>query len=219
MNVVLLVPEIFKVMPDIWVTIIDDNSPDGTANIVKEMMVKYKRLNLIQKEKKEGLGKAYIYAFKKILSDSNVSNIITMDADLSHPVSCIPEMRKFSKEYDVVIGSRYIKGGKTEGWELWRRLLSMYGNIYCRTITRMPLNDCTAGFNLISTKFLRKIDFRLMDSSGYAFMMELKYLLFKLNAKFKEVPIVFKNRIGGESKITNHIIREGILAPWKMILK
>jgi len=139
-----------------------------------------------------------------------------MDADFSHDPKYLVEMFKKSKEYSVVVGSRYVLGGKTVGWELWRRILSFCGNFYCRTITGMPVKDCTGGFNIIHTDLLRKIDFSKMDMSGYAFIMEIKYLLYRAGGTFFEVPITFVNRVGGESKISSHIISEGIIAPWKI---
>ncbi len=218
-NVETFIPEIFSVVPNIWITVMDDNSPDGTAEIVRSLMKKYPRLNLICKEKKEGLGKAYIYAFREVLKDKDVKSIIMMDADFSHDPRYILSMRKEALTHDVVVGSRYVRGGKTVGWELWRRALSYYGNLYSRIILRLSLHDLTSGFYFIKAETLRRIDFDLMDSSGYAFQIEFKYLLHKTGAKFKELPIVFVNRKGGESKISNHIVREGLLAPWKMIFR
>lgn len=218
-NIVRLVFTIFNLMPDISIVVVDDDSPDGTGHVVAEMQARYPRLSLISREKKEGLGRAYTHAFKNILTQGDADIIITMDADLSHDPKYLPEMLKKIGEFDMVIGSRYVRGGGTEGWELWRKILSRWGNLYCKVITGMPIYDFTAGFQVIKADFLRKIDFSKIDMSGYAFLMELKYLLWKFGAKFAEVPIIFKNRVGGESKISNHIIKEGILAPWKMIFK
>lgn len=218
-NVRVLVPRIFEIVPDVHILIADDNSPDGTAQVVMELQKKYPQLSLISRQKKDGLGRAYLNAFTHVLKDSQVRSIVMMDADLSHSPKYLPEMLVRSTSYSVVTGSRYVIGGGTEGWELWRRVLSFFGNLYCRSITHMPLRDCTAGFNVISADLLRKIDFSKMDMSGYAFIMELKYLLYKTGATFYEVPITFVNRVGGESKMSSHIINEGILAPWKMICR
>ncbi len=218
-NIERLVAEIFKVQPSVFVMVTDDNSPDGTAKIVQNLMSKYPNLSLFSRKGKEGLGKAYIDSFKKVLEDKTVDRIIMMDADYSHDPKFLGLMIEASKTSDVVIGSRYIKGGATEGWEFWRVMLSFFGNRYCKFVTRMPIYDCTAGFNVINSNTLRKVDLSKFDLSGYAFIMELKYLLWKAGATFKEIPILFKNRTGGESKISSHIISEGILAPWKMILK
>jgi dolichol-phosphate mannosyltransferase len=211
-----LIPLIFDNIPGISVVVADDNSPDGTGKVVSDLKYKYPNLILVTRESKGGLGKAYINAFKEVLKDINVRKIVMMDADMSHDPKYLNQMIKESDKYSVVVGSRYVVGGKTVGWELWRRVLSFCGNLYCRIITGLPIKDCTGGFNVISADYLRKIDFSKMDMSGYAFIMEIKYLLYKTGANFLEVPITFVNRVGGESKISSHIISEGILAPWKI---
>lgn len=218
-NISLLVEEIFKDIPSVFIMVVDDNSPDGTGRVVEDLKKRFPNLSLLSRGKKEGLGKAYINAFQRALEDGDIRSVVMMDADFSHDPKYLKEIFKKGEEYDVVIGSRYIKEGGTEGWELWRRILSFGGNLYCRMITRIPIFDCTGGFNLIRTEMLRKIDLSNMDMSGYAFTMELKYGLYKAGARFFEVPIIFKNRAGGESKISSHIISEGVFAPWKMILK
>jgi dolichol-phosphate mannosyltransferase len=215
-NISTLIPIIFKIEPDISIVVVDDNSPDGTGFTVTELQRRYPRLSLISRPKKDGLGQAYINAFREVLKHNDIDSIVMMDADSSHNPESLPEMFKKSKEFSVVIGSRYFSGGKTVGWELWRRTLSYCGNLYCRIITGMPIHDCTGGFNIISAKLLRKIDFSKIDMSGYAFIMELKYLLYKAGGTFFEVPITFVNRAEGESKISSHIISEGIIAPWKI---
>lgn len=218
-NISALVPLIFEAVPSIYILVADDNSPDGTASIVEELQKKYPNLSLISQKEKKGLGPAYINAFKHVLQDNDVRTVIMMDADLSHQPKYLKEMLDRSQQFSVVIGSRYTKGGGTFGWEFWRRMLSFWGNFYCRNITRIPIKDCTTGYNVISADLLRKIDFSTMDMSGYAFIMELKYLLYKAGGTFFEVPIIFVNRAEGESKISSHIISEGILAPWKMVFK
>lgn len=218
-NIRNLVPLIFKTVPDIFVVVADDNSPDGTGDMVRELQKQYPNLSLLSRQEKNGLGRAYIHAFKEVLKDKEVEHIIMMDADFSHHPKYLPEMLRQSKSFSVVCGSRYVKGGGTTGWEMWRRVMSFCGNFYCRSITGMPIYDCTGGFNVISTHLLRSIDFSKMDMSGYAFIMELKYLLYKAGGKFFEVPIIFANRAEGESKISSHIISEGVVAPWKMLWK
>ncbi|MCX6701651.1 MAG: polyprenol monophosphomannose synthase [Candidatus Zambryskibacteria bacterium] len=218
-NISTLIPLIFKIEPDVSIVIADDNSPDGTGSVITELQRRYPRLSPISRLKKNGLGQAYTNAFSEVLKNDDVSHIVMMDADLSHNPESLPEMFKKSKEFSVVIGSRYVSGGKIVGWELWRQILSYYGNLYCRVITGMPIYDCTGGFNIISAELLRKINLLKMDMSGYAFIMELKYLLYKAGGTFYEIPITFNNRVGGESKISSHIISEGIIAPWKMILR
>ncbi|MFZ2522314.1 MAG: polyprenol monophosphomannose synthase [Minisyncoccia bacterium] len=216
-NIEVIIPLIYKLYPEIYVCVVDDNSPDGTAGSVNLLKKQYVNLSLILRKGKEGLAKAYIHAFKEVLKDNDVETIIMMDADLSHDPKHIGEMIELRKKYDVIVGSRYIKGGRTEGWEFYRRLLSRLGNIYAKLITQMPVNECTGGFNAINANILRKINLDEINMSGYAFIMYFKYVLYKNGAKFFEIPICFKNRVEGVSKLSNMIIREGILAPWEMI--
>lgn len=215
-NIEGIVSAIFKIAPGIKILVVDDNSPDKTSEVVKSLQSEYPNLSLFERPRKEGLGRAYLDAFRLILKDNLAEHIIMMDADFSHDPKYLPEMLETAKNFDVVIGSRYVRGGGTVGWEAWRRFLSKFGNLYSRMVMGMPIFDCTGGFNLIKTDFLRKIDLSSVAMSGYAFQIELKYLLWRTGARFKEIPIIFKNRLNGESKISNHIIKEGILAPWKI---
>ena len=218
-NIATLVPLIFAVVPDVHVVVADDNSPDGTGSAVLELTARYRNLSLLSRAEKDGFGKAYLNAFNKVLEAPDVGKVVMMDADLSHHPKYLPEMLKQSETYDAVVGSRYTAGGGTSGWELWRRTVSFCGNFYCRTVTRLPLHDCTAGFLAIKAPLLRRIDFSKMDTAGYAFLMELKHALFKAGASFYEVPIIFANRTEGVSKMSADIFKEGIIAPWKMRFK
>jgi dolichol-phosphate mannosyltransferase len=217
-NIEKLVSTIFDLHPDIYIKVIDDNSPDKTGDVVMGLLNKFPNLSLISRHCKEGLGKAYIHGFKEVLADTDATHVIMMDADFSHDPKYLKDLIEKSNSFHVVTGSRYVKGGETVGWETWRKVLSFGGNLYCRLVTRMPVKDCTAGFNVISLEVLRKINFESLNMSGYAFIMELKYALHKAGARFYEVPIVFTNRIGGESKMSGHIISEGVMAPIKMVL-
>lgn len=218
-NIKVIIPLVFKLIPEISVVVADDNSPDGTALVVTELKKQYPNLSLISRLQKDGLGKAYINAFLQVLQNKDVESVIMMDADFSFQLKYLPEMIRKNADYGVVIGSRYVKGSKIIGWQLWRKFLSSFGNFYCGVILRMNIHDYTCGFVVISTEFLRKVDFSRMDASGYAFIPELKYLLYKAGATFFEVPITFVDRVEGQSKISSHIISEGVLAPWKMIIR
>lgn len=218
-NIGRIILKIFEIIPEIYILVVDDNSPDGTAGAVRRMQADYPNLSIIVRAKKEGLGRAYIFAIEKVLEDAEVENVILMDADFSHDPAYLPQICDLSKNYDVVIGSRYINGGGTSGWELWRRLLSKCGNFYIRMITRMPIKDCTGGFCALKASILKKINLYDIKSSGYAFLSEFKYLLYINGASFKELPIIFKNRVDGESKLVGHIVKEAILAPWRLILR
>lgn len=217
-NIETIIRRIYEAVPYVRVLVVDDNSPDGTAVIVTNLMKEFPYLSLTSRAVKDGLGRAYIHGFKKVLEDIEAASVLMMDADLSHDPKYIPELHKKLEEFDVVVGSRYVKGGAVIGWELWRRILSRGGNLYAKFITRLPINDLTGGFNCIRASLLRKSAFENIHSSGYAFIIELKYVLWKAGARFAQIPIIFKNRTGGESKISNHIITEGIIAPWKLIL-
>jgi len=219
-NIALIIDAIFSYEPEASILVVDDNSPDGTADIVRKISVVNPRVSLLFRDRKEGLGRAYVHAFRQIINDSRYQRILTMDADFSHNPKYIPEMIRHGLQNDVVIGSRYSNSeGGTSGWEMWRRILSRAGNAYCKLITGMPIYDCTAGFILINKKLLSEKKMQELDLSGYAFLIELKYLLWMSGAKIKEIPIVFEKRKDGESKLSNHIIAEGLIAPWKMRLK
>ena len=218
-NIEAILSAVRSILPEVDVLVIDDSSPDGTGDIVCSLAKDDRHIELLSRSRKEGLGKAYIDGFKNVLQVPKYSHLIMMDADFSHDPTYLPDLIKASDGQGMVIGSRYVAGGATEGWEGWRKKLSAGGNMYTRTITRMPIKDLTAGFNLISTEALRNIDLERIDSSGYAFQIELKYILWKSGAKITEMPIHFKQRREGESKLSGHIISEGLLAPWKLILR
>lgn len=218
-NISSLIEQIFSLIPDINILVVDDNSPDGTAEAVRELVPRYSNLALLERPKKEGLGAAYIGAFKKLLADSNVENIIMMDADFSHNPLYLKEIINQLKDYNLVMGSRYIDGGGITNWEVWRRILSWGGNLYARLILGWRVHDWTTGYNGINTALLRKINLDKIKFSGYAFIMGLKYFLIKADAKFKEIPIIFEERRKGKSKMSGNIIREGLIAPWKLLLK
>lgn len=218
-NICPLIEEIFGLIPSIRILVVDDSSPDGTAAAVEEIKIKYPNLSLLKRPEKNGLGGAYIAGFKKLLSDPDIKNIVMMDADFSHNPKYLPRIIAESKNYGLVIGSRYTKGGGIAKWELWRKILSSGGNFYVRTLLGRHIHDWTGGFNCIKADYLRKVNLDKIDLSGYAFIMGLKYFLIKAGANVKEIPITFEARRGGESKLSHHIIREGIIAPWKIIIK
>lgn len=218
-NIEKIASRIMDEYSDISLKIIDDNSPDGTGKIVENLTQKYPRLSLLKRQGKEGLGRAYTHGFKVVMAEPDITHVFMMDADMSHNPAYLGKMMELSQMYDLVVGSRYTNGGNTVGWEAWRKMLSFFGNMYARTVTRMPLRDMTGGYNCINVKYLKMIDLDSVSSSGYAFIMELKYALYKAGATIVETPIIFENRLGGESKISNNIISEGIMAPWKMLWK
>ncbi len=216
-NIGQIVPDIFAAVPETHILVIDDNSPDGTAEVVKEMQSKFSNLHLLNREKKEGLGKAYVDGYKKVFADlGDVEVICMMDADFSHHPKYLPGIFAKMKEYDFVIGSRYNKEGAIEGWEKKREWLSKLGNLYVRSITRMPIMDATSGFECMRVEKLKQIEFSQFDPSGYAFQIYLKYKMWKMGTKIYEYPICFFSRRNGESKISWKIVLEGLLIPWRL---
>ena len=216
-NVALLVKEIFLSLPDIDIMVVDDNSPDGTAAEVENLMIQYANLSILKRPIKDGLGRAYIDGFKKLLVSEDIENVITMDSDFSHNPKYLPIMLEEAKSHDLVVGSRYIKGGGITNWELWRRFLSKGGNFYVGMLLGKKINDWSSGFNCIRISALRKINLDGIEFYGYAFLSCLKYFLVKAGAQAKEIPIIFEERRKGKSKMSGSIIREGLIAPWKIL--
>ena len=209
-NINPLLKSIFSQKIAVDVLILDDNSPDGTKKVVLENKKKYKdRLHLINREKKQGLGKAYIEGFKWALK-KKYKKIIQMDADLSHPPEKLIDIFNELDLYDYVIGSRYINGIRVLNWPLNRIILSIGASWYVNLITRLPVKDPTAGFVGYNRTSLLSLNLDKIMFVGYAFQIEMKFKLWKLGYNFKEIPITFKNRTQGESKMNSSIISEAI---------
>lgn len=216
-NIIPLIEELFKIMPrDTRVLVIDDRSPDGTASLVREYAIRNSRVSLIERPTKLGMGSAYQMAFKKVLVDGGDDCIVTMDADFSHNPRYISELVQAAENHDIVIGSRYIRGGGIDNWNIWRRALSMGGNLYARLITGLPIQDLTAGFSCMRTDFLRQVPFDGVRSKGYAWWIALRMLFYRRRARIKEIPIVFTERRFGKSKLSTNIIYEGLIEPWRI---
>ena len=162
-NIEKVVTLVMTSYPDVYIKVIDDNSPDGTATIVSRLMQKFPHLSLLLRKGKQGLGKAYMHGFQEAMKDQETTHVIMMDADLSHDPKYLAEMIRQSADFDVVIGSRYIPEGGTVDWEWWRKVLSWAANTYARIITRVPIHDVTAGFNCISIRALSSIDLNLIN--------------------------------------------------------
>jgi len=218
-NIKNLLRVISSLFPDVHILVVDDNSPDHTSYEVKQVQAEIPNVELLLRPKKEGLGKAYIAAFKKVLSEGNVRSVCTMDADFSHSARYLEEMFSGINKYDVVVGSRYVKGGDINSHSFSRRIISIIASNYCRIFFRLEIRDYTSGFMCIKTQLLSKIDLEKVGSSGFAFLIELKYLLWERGGKFKEFPITLENRREGESKIGARVILEGIFLPWRLIFQ
>ncbi|HHJ51845.1 MAG TPA: polyprenol monophosphomannose synthase [Caldithrix abyssi] len=216
-NVQRLTEAIFSYQPDVHVLFVDDNSPDGTAEKIKELQQKYPNVHLLEREKKQGLGKAYIAGFKVAL-DMGFEYIFEMDADFSHDPKEIPNFLKAIEENDLVLGSRYIKGVNVVNWPLRRLLLSYFANVYTRIITGIPIHDSTGGFKCFRREVLEAIDFDRIKSNGYGFQIELNYKVWKKGFRIKEIPIIFVDRQFGESKLSKKIMWEAMFLVWKLRL-
>ena len=196
---------------------VDDNSPDGTGDVIEEMMKTEPRIHCLHREKKEGLGRAYVAGFQKAI-ELGADLIIQMDCDFSHDPKDVPRLIEAAADADMVIGSRYVPGGDTPGWPFKRRLISRAGGIFIRTVTGMPLRDPTGGFKCWRVSTLKKIDFATVGSKGYSFQLEMNHRTWKAGCKIKEIPIVFTDRVAGYSKITPGIATESIKIALKLRL-
>ena len=214
-NIKLLVDMVLGNYPDFDLLIIDDNSPDGTSEKVKDLQSKYENLYLEIRGKKSGLGTAYIYGFKWAL-DHKYDRIVQMDADLSHNPKDLPMLVKNLNEYDLVIGSRYIKGISVVNWPLRRLMLSYGANTYSRIITGMPIMDGTGGFKAWKSEVLSDIDLDSVRSQGYSFQIEMNFRAWIKDYKIKEVPIIFSDRTIGQSKMSKKIVYEAIFMVWRL---
>jgi dolichol-phosphate mannosyltransferase len=212
-NIVKLIKQILYLPILVDILVIDDNSPDGTGSVIEAVQQKNLRIKLLKRSGKLGLGTAYIEGFKFAL-EQGYKFIVTMDADFSHDPKYIPELINNLNNHDLIIGSRYIKNGGVKNWPLKRRLLSRLGNFYAKIILHTPINDNTAGFMAMRLEILQKINLDKIHGRGYAFLVELKYALFRQDAKIVELPIIFVERILGKSKISSNIIKEGLIMPW-----
>lgn len=190
------------------VIVIDDQSPDNTAQIAAALNLPWVRIE--SPSEKAGLGNAYKHGFK-IALELGYSFVIEMDADGSHRVEDLPRLLDADPQFDLVLGSRWIKGGRVENWSLPRRALSRTGNMYAKTILRFPISDSTSGYRRISTSILRALDLQTIASAGYGFQIEMAYSIYRAGGQIVEVPITFIERIAGTSKMSSQIAREAIV--------
>ena len=217
-NIEKLIRKIFSLEKDFHILVVDDGSPDGTGGIVKGMLTEFSgRLHIEERTGKLGLGTAYIHGFKWALNH-DYQYIFEMDADFSHnPVDLERLHEACSTEgADLAIGSRYIKGVNVVNWPMGRVLLSYTASMYVRFITRMDIQDTTAGFKCYRRTVLETIDLDNIKFMGYAFQIEMKFTSYKLGFKLKEVPIIFTDRQEGESKMSSNIIKEALFGVIQM---
>ncbi|MCL4538732.1 MAG: polyprenol monophosphomannose synthase [Bacteroidetes bacterium] len=209
-NIGAVVPKVLDACPESNILVIDDNSPDGTRTIVEGMIQKDRRVRLITRENKGGLGTAYVAGFRYAI-ENGYDYVVEMDADLSHEPSEIPHFCEALRNHaDVAIGSRYASGVSVLNWPMKRLLLSYGANIYARVVTGVPVNDMTSGFKAFKVEVLKSIDLNSIRSNGYAFQVEMNVRAFRKGYKIVEVPIVFTERRVGTSKMSKKIVFEGV---------
>ena len=213
-NAPILIERIFKHILDAHILIIDDGSPDKTGEKIKELQSKHlSSLFLLERASKSGLGSAYRTGFAWGL-ERGYEELIEMDADLSHRVRDLKKMieaKELQPNTDLVIGSRWMPGGKTENWSKSRELLSRAANLYVRAMLGMGIKDSTAGFRIYSSSILERLNLEAIKSEGYSFQIEMTRAVFKLGGKIIEVPIIFRERENGVSKMSKNIVREAML--------
>ncbi len=217
-NIGKLVDRLLRLDSDVSILVIDDSSPDGTPDFVKSHYQAEPRVQLLLREKKEGIGPAYVAGFKWAIKNG-FDAVIEMDADLSHRPRYIPEFIKRIKDYDIVVGSRWMPGGKIVNWSFWRVLLSRFANIYSRWILGVQVRDLTGGFICYRKEVLEAIELDHIHSDGYSFQIEMKYRALLKGFSLYEIPILFTDRQDGTSKISKKIVYEALLIVWFLRFK
>ena len=219
MNIEGIVRATWAAYPALHILVVDDNSKDGTAQIVRNIQTEVPtKLHLLSRAGKLGLGTAYIAGFEWAL-ERGYHALVEMDADFSHDPKELPALVRGLRDADVVIGSRYVIGGSTENWNFFRKLISRAGSFYARTVLGIPINDQTGGFNAWRAEVLQKIGLRSIRSEGYSFQIELKYRAFRSGFKLVEHPILFSERREGQSKMSSRIVFEALLRVWALRFK
>ncbi|HEX6091382.1 MAG TPA: polyprenol monophosphomannose synthase [Gemmatimonadales bacterium] len=214
-NLPLIVPAILEQDPRLEVLVIDDSSPDGTGALADTLAAEDSRVHVLHREAKEGLGRAYLAGFRWAL-DRGYEFILEMDADFSHDPKFLPLFIEASLQADVVIGSRYKQGVNVINWPISRLLLSLGANQYARMITGLPISDSTGGFKCFRREVLAAIDFSRVRSNGYAFQIEMSYRAWRQGFRLVEIPIVFTDRVEGQSKMSKRIVREAVWMVWSL---
>jgi dolichol-phosphate mannosyltransferase len=209
-----LTSEVLKTIPaDLLV--VDDDSPDGTGRLADGLAAAEPRIRVLHREKKEGLAKAYASGFRWGL-ENGYDLLFEMDCDFSHQPKYLPDFLDRIRDADVVLGSRYVKGGGVENWPFLRKLISMGGSLYARTILGLEIKDLTGGFKCFRRKVLEAVDFENLITGGYGFQIEMTYRAVKLGFKVVETPIIFPDRTAGKSKMSRRIFLEALLNMWRL---
>lgn len=214
-NIGELIRSLFQIDPGFHVLVVDDNSPDETADYVESLKTEFSHVHLLRREGKMGLGTAYCEGFKYALQ-RDFDALVQMDADLSHDPDDIPRMLAVLPDCDLVLGSRYCNGVSVVNWPIRRLILSYGANKYSRWVTGMPVSDATSGFKCWSRKTLDAIDLDSIQSRGYAFQIEMTFRAWHKGLQIKEIPIVFNDRTVGQSKMTRSIMLEAAFMVWRL---
>jgi len=213
-NISQILPAVLKADEAVDILVVDDRSPDGTGAVVQKIAETEKRVHLLSREKKEGLGRAYLAGFNWALK-ANYEAVVEMDADFSHrPEDLLGLLKDLRAGQDFVIGSRYVEGGATVHWGILRKIISKGGSLYARLILGFPIKDWTGGFNGWSRGTLEKIGLHRIQSNGYSFQIELKYRALRAGCQGREVPIIFEDRRVGQSKMSLKIVLEAFQKVW-----
>lgn len=216
-NIVRLAADILKQHPCLQILFVDDNSPDGTGDLADQLAAAEKRIKVIHRSGKLGLGSAYRTGFKVAL-EMGADFIIEMDADFSHDPAVLPLFLETIAECDLVIGSRYLNGVSVVNWPIRRLILSYFASVYTRLITGLKVKDCTSGFKCFRRATLEMIDVDSVRSDGYGFQIEMNFRCMEKGFKIVEVPIIFIDRHAGSSKMSRRIVLEAIVMVWKLKL-
>ena len=206
-------------IPGLTVLVVDDASPDGTAAIADALAAASAgRLSVLHRQGSRGLGRSYVDGMRHALT-TDATHVCQMDADLSHDPAELPRLLDAAGAADLVIGSRYVPGGMLRNWALHRILLSAFANWYVRTITRLPVHDCTSGFRCWRRELLQQVPLGSIRSNGYAFQVEMAWEAVRAGGRVTEVPITFVERREGSSKMSSQVIAESIALPWRLLVR
>ncbi|MBI5869871.1 MAG: polyprenol monophosphomannose synthase [Actinobacteria bacterium] len=200
------------------IIVVDDGSPDGTGEIADSLAARLDNLSVIHRAEKQGIGPAYVAGFKQALT-TDTRYIMEMDCDFSHDPANIPAFLEAIKHADLVLGSRYVPGGRVENWGLLRRLISRWGGLYARLVLGIPVNDLTGGNKCFRREVLEALDLDAVSSQGYGFQIEMTYRAIRKGFKVKEIPITFSDRQLGQSKMSKRIVFEAVVLVWKLRLR
>ncbi|MBX2991926.1 MAG: polyprenol monophosphomannose synthase [Bacteroidetes bacterium] len=217
-NIPRLIPAVLRQAPNINILVVDDGSPDGTGKLVKDMMTTNPQVSILERAGKQGLGTAYVAGFKYAIQNG-FDFVFEMDADFSHDPNDLPRFLEKIKDYDLVIGSRYINGVRVLNWPMNRLLLSYSANVYTQIITGLPVRDATGGFKCYRVSALKTIDLDKIKSNGYAFQIEISFKVWKKGYRLVEIPIIFLDRRSGVSKMSRSIVYEAVFMLWKLRIR